>query len=125
MIRFACASDVLDQTAKPAAEGRSPSGEFPTKWVVYLPQEGAAPGETIGAIESLIGTIGQSSGAGGFRCAWHANAQMGRRSGDRCSVTVGLVLDHRDTNNATRRRVPQVPFFTTMMFCGSRARSSM
>jgi hypothetical protein len=64
-LSFACASGVLDQTAKPAAEGRSPSGEFPTKWVVSLPQEGAAPGETIGAIESLI--IGQSSGAGGLQ----------------------------------------------------------
>jgi len=55
------ASDVRAQPVKlatPVTEGTGRSGEFPTKWALYISPE-AAPGDTIVSIESVIGTFGK------------------------------------------------------------------
>jgi hypothetical protein len=46
------------KVATPVTEGTGRSGEFPTKWALYISPE-ATPGDTIVTIESVIGTIGK------------------------------------------------------------------
>jgi len=47
------------KVATPVAEGTGHSGEFPTKWALYISPE-AAPGDNIVSVESVIGTIGKT-----------------------------------------------------------------